>query len=60
MVYFPREVWRIIFEFDRTFKDIYDRVMMELELTWFIVKYLDLEFDFSDIWENDDDIDWGI
>jgi len=60
MVYFPREVWRIIFEFDRTFKEIYDRVMMELELTWFIVKYLDLEFDFSDIWENDDDIDWGI
>jgi len=60
MVYFPREVWRIIFEFDRTFKEIYDRVMMELELTWFIVKYLDLEFDFSDIWENDEEIDWGI
>jgi len=60
MVYFPREVWREIFEYDRTFKEVYDRVMMELELTWFIVRYLELEFDISDIWEMDEDIDWGL
>jgi len=60
MVYFPKEVWITIFEYDRTFKEIYDRVMMELELTWCIVRYLELEFDISDIWEMDEDIDWGL
>lgn len=63
MIYFPKEVWRTIFEYDRTYKEIYNRVMMELELRWFIVKYLELETEIVGYFNHDDydfDIDWGI
>ena len=61
MVYFPKEVWRTIFEFDRTYREIYNRVMMELELRWFIIKYLQLETDIiTNIFDYDDFIDFGL
>jgi len=59
----PEELWVVIYSFDNTYKEFFDKVLEELEYKWYIIHYLilieEIE-DFLEIFNNEDyDIDWG-
>ena len=60
----PEELWVVIYSFDNTYKEIFNKVLQELEYKWYIIHYLLLigEIqDFFEIFYNEDyDIDWGL
>ena len=63
MYYFPKEVWRLIFEYDNTYREKYDEVMMELEYGFFVIKFVIYLEELNDILQMFDEyevIDWGV
>jgi len=60
----PQELWIVIYSFDNTYKELFDKVLQELEYKWFIIKYLSMLIELESIFEifdnQEEEIDWGV